>query len=175
MSRRCVAVFGSSDPRPDSQAYAQALAVGRTLAELGYGVVNGGYGGVMEAASRGARDVGGSAIGVTCGVWRSPANDFLDEVVATANLPQRVSVLVDRADAGFVALPGATGTLSELAQVWERKCLGEMPDRPLVCVGDFWRPVIELMAAARASTSRHIVQIDGPQQLGEHFPPVESA
>jgi len=55
---QAVAVFGSSEPQPGEVAYEAARGLGRALAGRGLIVVNGGYGGVMEASSRGAREAG---------------------------------------------------------------------------------------------------------------------
>ena len=64
-----IAVFGSSEPLPGQTRYESARALGDGLARAGFGVVTGGYGGVMEAASRGAREAGGTATGVVCGLF----------------------------------------------------------------------------------------------------------
>ncbi len=168
--RANVAVFGASDPRPGSASYELARRVGAVLAEQGRTVVNGGYGGVMEAASRGARDAGGRSIGVTCNIWQRKANAFLDEIAPTDSLPARVAKLLELAGGGFVVMPGATGTLSELAQVWELKRLGELNERPLVCVGDFWTPLVEMMARARAATRNCVGVVDDAEGLRTHFP-----
>ena len=60
-----ISVFGGSQPREGSTAYAEAQQLGRLLAERGHVVLTGGYIGVMEAVSRGAREAGGHVIGVT--------------------------------------------------------------------------------------------------------------
>ena len=60
-----ISVFGGSQPREDSTAYAEAQQLGRLLAERGHIVLTGGYIVVMEAVSRGAREAGGHVIGVT--------------------------------------------------------------------------------------------------------------
>jgi uncharacterized protein (TIGR00725 family) len=61
-----VSVFGGSQPREGDAAYAEAMELGRLLAERGHIVLTGGYIGTMEAVSRGARQAGGHVIGVTC-------------------------------------------------------------------------------------------------------------
>jgi len=53
--RAVVSVFGANDAREGDEAYETARAVGRKLAESGYAVANGGYGGTMEASARGGR------------------------------------------------------------------------------------------------------------------------
>ncbi len=60
-----ITAFGSSRPQPGSQAYETAQALGAALAKSGFVVANGGYGGTMEATARGAREAGGTTIGVT--------------------------------------------------------------------------------------------------------------
>jgi len=166
-----VAVFGSYDAEGEGEAYAVARAAGRRLAELGYAVANGGYGGTMEASARGAVEAGGHTVGVTCSVWRSRANRFIRQGVETAGLTERIERLVELGDAGCLVLPGGTGTLLELAWVWERTCKGLVPPRPIVCLGGFWRPVIDTVAAARPKAAGAISVISGPEELAEHFPP----
>ena len=59
-----IAVFGSSEPSDGDPLYERAQRLGHRLAKAGFGVITGGYGGVMEAASRGAYEAGGKSIGV---------------------------------------------------------------------------------------------------------------
>lgn len=171
-SGNVVAVFGSSDGVEGEVAYELARATGKELARLGYVVATGGYGGMMEAASRGAKEGGGSTVGVLCSIWKSHANRWVDRVVQTDNLRQRMESLVELGTAGYVVMAGANGTLSELAHVWERKTLREMHDRPLVFVGRFWQPLIDLMAGARASSRVHVTVVDSPRELASVFPPL---
>ncbi|NIA25497.1 MAG: DNA-binding protein, partial [Gammaproteobacteria bacterium] len=60
-----IAVIGSSRTPPDHPDYRDAQRLGRLLAEAGFTVASGGYGGLMEAVSQGARSVGGPVVGVT--------------------------------------------------------------------------------------------------------------
>lgn len=170
-----VSVFGSGDPRPGEAAYETARAVGRALAELGYAIVNGGYGGTMEASARGAREAGGSAVGVLCSLWRSRPNAYLDSTVTTDDLYARVRKLIEMGTAGYVVLPGATGTLVEIALVWELLCKRLLPRRPLVCVGRFWQPVIESAAAMRPGSRDVIACVDEAGELRRFFPPPREA
>ena len=167
---QAVVVFGSSAPPADREEYERARAVGRTLAELGYVVVNGGYGGAMEASAAGAKEAGGSTVGVTCSIWRSAPNRFMDRCVQTHSLPERVAALTDAGTAGYVVLPGATGTLAELAKVWEMAGLGTLQGRPIVCVGAFWRPLVEMMAQARPGCEKYVTALDGPEELARCLP-----
>src|SRR5689334_11099528 len=108
---KTVTVFGSAFPCDGSSAYAAAYRLGSLLAEKGYAVCNGGYGGLMEASSRGAREAGGHTIGVTCAIWPRAANRYIVEEIRTQSFPERLLTLVERGDA-YVVLPGGTGTLA---------------------------------------------------------------
>jgi len=142
---RAVAVFGSSEPRPAEPGYEVARELGALLARSGYTVITGGYGGVMEAASRGAREAGGRAIGVVCTIFdgRRP-NDWLSEVIVSSDLHERTRLLIQRA-CGFVVLPGKAGTLAELAQLWALDRAGCLEARAVVLLGDSWKPVLDLL------------------------------
>jgi uncharacterized protein (TIGR00725 family) len=107
-----VAVIGASSARPEDLE--QAHAAGRRLAELGAIVVTGGRGGVMEAASRGAKEVGGQTVGILPGLDRSDANAYLDISLPTG-LGEMRNALVARAAEAVVAIGGAWGTLAEVA------------------------------------------------------------
>jgi hypothetical protein len=169
-SRPVVSVFGSNAVEGDSAAEALAEAVGRKLAELGYAVANGGYGGTMEASSRGAIRAGGHTIGVTCSLWRSRPNAHIREVIETGSLSERVRRLAEVASAGFVVLPGGTGTLLELAWVWEAMAKKFMPPRPIVCMGDFWRSIIDTVASVRGAHAEMVSIAAGPDDLERFFP-----
>jgi uncharacterized protein (TIGR00725 family) len=92
----------------------EARAAGRTLAELGAVVVCGGRGGVMEAACRGAKEAGGTTVGILPGLDRGEANAYVDVAIATG-LGEARNVLVVRAADALVAVGGEWGTLTEIA------------------------------------------------------------
>jgi hypothetical protein len=167
---RVVTVFGSGEAAPGGDEWRVALAVGRALGELGYSIANGGYGGTMAASAEGARRAGAEVTGVTCRVWKSPPNPHVTRTVVTDDLPGRIETLIDLGRAGYVVLPGATGTLAELAWVWELTFKKFLPRRPIVCVGDFWRPLIDLMALARPGGPALVAVAAGADELARHFP-----
>jgi len=166
---RLVAVFGAYDVREGTAAYETARRAGRALAELGCGVLTGGYGGAMEASSRGAKEAGGRTVGVTCAIWDERANRYIDRCVRTRDLAERVAQMIELATGGFVVLPGANGTLAELALVWERKSLGLLGDRPIVCLGRFWEPLIEMMRSVRPASAEGVRLVDDPSGLAAVF------
>jgi uncharacterized protein (TIGR00730 family) len=149
MDKPIIAVFGSSAPQPDSDAYSEARRVGYLLAEAGFAVATGGYGGTMAAVSQGAAEAGGRVIGVTSShmeKWRpTPPNMWVAEEIRHASQRDRLIHLVMNND-GMLALPGGIGTLSEVALAWSLMQTGEMPERPLVLLGPLWRDTIRSFA-----------------------------
>jgi uncharacterized protein (TIGR00725 family) len=145
-----VTIFGSSLPEESSAAYADARRLGRLCAESGFAICNGGYGGLMEASARGAREAGGTAIGVTCAIWAAKANRWISQEIRTSAFPERIMTLIERGDA-YVVLPGGTGTLAELALTWEMMnksvLSGSVGGRkPLLVLSPYWQPVIECLS-----------------------------
>jgi len=130
---KTIAVYGSSGITQDSPAAEQAARAGRLLATARFKICNGGYMGVMEACSRGAREAGGVVIGVTCDDFqnRTP-NPYLTEEVRTPDLPERIATLMRLADA-YVILDGNIGTLAELFLAWNVVAMGWR--KPILVVG----------------------------------------
>jgi uncharacterized protein (TIGR00730 family) len=138
-----VTVFGSSRPREGDADYEEARVLGRALAKHGFLVCSGGYGGVMEAVSRGAKEAGGKTTGVTADFFKAAKlNAWIDEEVRMKTWEERLFELIRRAD-GFVACKGGTGTLVELAVVWEMLNKSVMAGKPLAVLGDFWQPILD--------------------------------
>ena len=139
---RIVTVFGSSRLRGSDAEYEQARELGRLLTASGFAVCSGGYGGVMAAVSRGAKEAGGKTYGVTAEFFSAPANSWIDVEVRVATWQERLFELT-RIAHGFVACKGGTGTLVELAVVWEMLNKSVMIGKPLAVLGNFWSPIIE--------------------------------
>jgi uncharacterized protein (TIGR00725 family) len=98
----------------DRATYRLARQVGEAIASFGFGLVCGGLGGVMEAASKGCRQNGGLTVGLLPQDTPEPANPYLDIIIPTGMGIMR-NVLVVRSAAGLIAVGGRYGTLSELA------------------------------------------------------------
>src|SRR5436309_10492042 len=107
-----VAVCGP-DPCPREVAD-RAENVGRLLARAGAVVVCGGHGGVMEAASKGAAEEGGTVIGILPGSSRTEGNQYLTVSIPTGMGEMRNALIIRSADA-VIAVAGEFGTLSEIA------------------------------------------------------------
>jgi hypothetical protein len=115
--QRIVAVIGAG--ACDSDTAERARAVGSLLAGRGCVVLTGGLGGVMEAASRGAAEVGGLVIGVLPGADPADANPHVAVAIASGMGDARNAILANTAEA-FVAVAGEHGTLSEIAFALKR-------------------------------------------------------
>ncbi len=141
-----VSVFGGSQPKEGSNAYAEALELGKLLAQNGHIVLTGGYIGTMEAVSRGAAEAGGHVIGVTCEEierWRPlGANRWVKEEWHKQTLIERLQALIEENDAAL-ALPGGPGTLTEISLTWNLMIVGSLRRRPLILIGDGWQSVLD--------------------------------
>lgn len=149
-SSKTITVFGSSRPRSGDRHYDEAQQLGAALAAKGFALCSGGYGGVMEAASRGAKEAGGRTLAVTAKFFRSRANKWVEEEIRVDTWQGRLFELVRRGD-GYVICRGGTGTLVELAVVWEMVNKGVMKRKPIVTLGTFWAPVIECVREVEVS------------------------
>ncbi len=146
-----VGVFGSSLPREGSASYEDARQVGREIARRGGRVVCGGYGGVMEAACRGAAEEAGRSLGVLL-AGRGEGNQWLTERLREPDLPARLRRLRDECDA-WIFLPRGLGTMLEIAWMAESVVKKDAGPRPFVLLGDFWRPTIETALAEASNPS----------------------
>jgi uncharacterized protein (TIGR00730 family) len=129
-------VLGSARLGPNDPAWLVAHELGRRLAEAGFTVVSGGYGGLMAAVSRGAREAGGHVVGLPMTAWKHlEPNEWNVELIWSDGYPERLGELL--ASEAVVALEGGVGTLSELAVVWG--AAQTEPGAPLlVAIGEHW-------------------------------------
>jgi hypothetical protein len=141
-----ISVFGGSQTKPGDLLYQDAQYLGKSLAEKGYILLNGGYIGTMEALSRGAAEAGGQVIGVTCDeieAWRPvTANPWITDEWHYASLQERLFALIENCDA-FLALPGGVGTLAEIMLAWNLLLTHILPPRPLILIGTGWQVTIQ--------------------------------
>ena len=141
-SDKIVTIFGGSRCSENSPEYAEAKNLGGRLADAGFTICTGGYLGVMEAASRGARERGGRVFGIVMNQFKSEPNRYLTDKVATDHFYDRLQNLIVRS-VGFVALRGGMGTVTEISLVWNKLQTGVLERRPLVLLGNGWKNVVE--------------------------------
>jgi uncharacterized protein (TIGR00730 family) len=109
----CVTIFGSARFKEDHQYYKQTRELAARIAELGFTIITGGGPGLMEAANRGAKEVGGRSVGcnIVLPIEQHP-NPYLDKWVNIKYFFIRKTLLIKYSYA-FVVMPGGFGTLDE--------------------------------------------------------------
>jgi uncharacterized protein (TIGR00730 family) len=158
-TEKIVTIFGGSKCAEDSPEYCQAKELGARLAEAGFTICTGGYLGVMEAASRGARERGGRVLGIVMNQFRSEPNRYLTDKVATNHFYERLQNLIQRS-IGFVAFRGGMGTMSEVSLVWNKLQTRVISPRPLVLLGGCWQPVIAALRENMVVSQTDVALLD---------------
>lgn len=153
----CVTVFGSARTKETDPHYQLARKMGAAIAELGFTVMTGGGPGIMEAANRGAKDVGGRS--VACNIelpHEQSANPYLDRFVTLRYFFVRKTMLAKYSYA-FVVMPGGFGTLDEMFEALTLIQTGKLADFPVILMGaDYWREQVAMIQKmAEAGTISH--------------------
>ena len=131
----CVAVFGSARFTESNPYYAMTRQLSAEIAKLGFTIMTGGGPGLMEAATRGARDVGGRSVG--CNIvlpMEQDPNPYLDKWVNIRYFFVRKTLLIKYSYA-FVIVPGGFGTLDELFEAVTLIQTGKIKDFPVIIFG----------------------------------------
>ncbi len=144
VKKKFVTVFGSSVPQPGDAEYEYAYQLGKKLAQNNINVCSGGFQGIMDAVSKGAREGGAEAVGVTLDIYNVHASKFLSQEIKCHTLFDRLKNLIEIGDA-YIVLQGGTGTLLELALVWEYMNKNMIQTKPFACHSSFWKGIVELM------------------------------
>ena len=144
----CVTVFGSARFREEHAYYLLARDVGRRIAESGLTVMTGGGPGIMEAANRGARDVGGRSLGMNIILpAEQHENPYLDRFVTFKYFFVRKVMLV-KYSVGFVVMPGGFGTLDELFEALTLVQTGKIHPFPVILMGTaYWSRLLDFVRA----------------------------
>ncbi|MGI8813321.1 MAG: LOG family protein [Pyrinomonadaceae bacterium] len=156
---RIVTIFGGSKCGPQSDEYKSARDLGSRLAKAGFTICTGGYLGIMEAASRGAREEGGRVFGIVMNQFKGEPNRYLTDKVATDHFYDRLQNLITRS-VGFVALRGGMGTVTEISLVWNKLQTGVLGRRPLVLVGDCWTRVVAAWQENLVVSNAEVAMLD---------------
>jgi uncharacterized protein (TIGR00730 family) len=150
-----VSVFGSARTIPGSQEYELGVEIGRRLGAAGFAVITGGGPGAMEAANRGAKEVGALSIGLTIDLpFEQSSNPYLDRTVDFHYFFCRKIMFVRYASA-FVVLPGGFGTLDELFEAATLIQTRKIRHFPIVLVGtDYWTGLTDWIADRMLTTGK---------------------
>ena len=131
----CVAVFGSARFTESSPYYVLTRQLSAEIAKLGFTIMTGGGPGLMEAANRGAKDVGGRSVG--CNIvlpMEQQPNPYLDKWVNIRYFFVRKTLLIKYSYA-FVIVPGGFGTLDELFEAVTLIQTGKIKNFPVIIFG----------------------------------------
>lgn len=131
-----IGVIGSAGPEeypkrsmPNKKIYRAAERLGELIAEKGAFLITGGKGGIMKAASKGAKNKGGITVGIVKGNKRNVSNKFVDiEIVSNTSGGGEEAILVQSCD-GIIVVGGGAGTLQELAYAYRNS-------KPIVAISN---------------------------------------
>ena len=142
----CVTVFGSARFTEEHPYYELGRTVGRRLVQLGFTVMTGGGGGIMEAANRGAKEAGGRSVGCNIALPREQKpNPYLDVWVTFRYFFVR-KVMLFKYSYAFIVLPGGVGTMDEFFEAITLIQTKKIFDFPLILMGkDYFQSLIELL------------------------------
>jgi uncharacterized protein (TIGR00730 family) len=141
---KTITIFGSAIPTEDDAQYKFAYELGAALAREGFNICTGGYGGIMEAASKGAYDNAGFVYGVTIELWNRQPNQYITVEVREQKLFERITKLIELGDA-YVILQGGTGTMLEFSAIWEYANKNLQQSKPIICHSQMWKEVVDVI------------------------------
>jgi uncharacterized protein (TIGR00730 family) len=142
----CVTVFGSARIKADTPEYQLAREMGAGIARLGFTVMTGAGPGLMEAANRGAKEIGGRSVGCNIRLpFEQQPNEYLDRCVTLNYFFVRKTLLIKYSYA-FVVMPGGAGTLDELFEALTLIQTGKIQNFPIVVMGtEYWRALVSVL------------------------------
>lgn len=149
-----VAFFGDAEAKKSDQHFIDAFNAAKLLAENGYIIVNGGGPGVMLAATLGAKEAKGRVEVVIINEKIDMGPNYegsgeenkskANKIYRVGNIQNRTEKLTEIADA-YIIFKGGTGTMAELALVWEKAKFEFGNHEPLIFFGDCWKNTVETM------------------------------
>lgn len=157
-----ISVFGSARTPESSPQYAMGREVGQQLGQGGYTVITGGGPGIMEAANRGAHDVGARSVGLGIELPHEQGlNPYIDLGINFRYFFVRKTMFAKYSQ-GFIVLPGGFGTLDELFESLTLVQTGKMTRFPVVLMGkQYWGPLVEWIKTTLVEEG--MISADDPQ------------
>lgn len=142
----CISIFGSARTKPDNIFYEKAVAVSELLCKEGYGIITGGGPGIMEAANKGAKNVGGKSVGLNIVLpHEQKPNEYIDiDKSFNHNFFFIRKVMFVKYAQAFVLFPGGYGTLDELFEVVTLAQTQKIDKVPIILFGSsYWAGLID--------------------------------
>lgn len=151
----CISVFGSARTKSDDHWYQESEKFGRLLCAEGFGVITGGGPGIMEAANKGAKESGGTSVGIGIELpFEQGMNKYVQIGVENRYFFTR-KVMFLKYSQGFVIFPGGLGTLDELFEALTLAQTGHNIKYPIVLVGkEFWGGLIDWIKVTLVDSGR---------------------
>ena len=137
----CVSIFGSARTLEDHTYYQMTVEIAELLADRGYGVISGGGPGIMEAANRGAYQVGGKSVGLNIDLpFEQFHNKYIDrDKLLEFNYFFVRKVMFMKYSQGYIVMPGGFGTMDELFEALTLIQTEKIAKFPIVMVGsEYW-------------------------------------
>ena len=142
----CISIFGSARTKSKHPTYVLTTEIAKAVSKLGYGVITGGGPGIMEAANKGANEVGGVSVGLNINLpMEQESNKYIDKdkLIDFQYFFVRKVMFVKYAQ-GFIVMPGGVGTLDELFESFTLLQTSKINKFPIILVGrDYWKGLID--------------------------------
>lgn len=142
----CISIFGSARTKSNHPTYILTTEIAKAVSKLGYGVITGGGPGIMEAANKGANEVGGVSVGLNINLpMEQESNKYIDKdkLIDFQYFFVRKVMFVKYAQ-GFIVMPGGVGTLDELFESFTLLQTSKIDKFPIILVGrDYWKGLID--------------------------------
>ena len=142
----CISIFGSARTKSNHPTYVLTTEIAKAVSKLGYGVITGGGPGIMEAANKGANEVGGISVGLNINLpMEQESNKYIDKdkLIDFQYFFVRKVMFVKYAQ-GFIVMPGGVGTLDELFESFTLLQTSKIDKFPIILVGrDYWKGLID--------------------------------
>jgi uncharacterized protein (TIGR00730 family) len=146
----CVTVFGSARLKEGHPWYEKTRELAGGISRLGFTVMTGGGPGIMEAANRGAKEAGGTSVGINIILpHEQGVNPWLDASVDMRYFFTRKTLLIKYSYA-FVVMPGGLGTMDELFEALTLIQTKKLHQFPVILFGiDYWTPMMSAILRMR--------------------------
>lgn len=144
-----ITIFGSARTPPGHPMYLKAVEVGRLVAEAGYAVVTGGGSGIMEAANKGAADIGGKSLGLNISLPHEQTNNSFQNISVDFKYFYARKVCLLKGSSGVICFPGGVGTMDEFFEVVTLVQTKKTDRVPIALIGrDYWNTMTEFLEKA---------------------------